>query len=281
MQAETSLIRDPGSAKTFQDITVVSVNGHNDGRYAAEAITRTVLALPGSSGLLLSLAKPLNLPHFVRFAQIEPIDRVQYSFFTIYCLHYHIETDYALIVQEDGWALNGLNWLDDWFTFDYVGAPTHAASVEGRLMFGYSWVGRSRAVQVLNGGFSLRSRKLLEAPTRYAIGVKLAAQHPLLFNEDVQLCVVLRDKLEERGLKFCPVDVALTFSVEYMHPYLHGSLDYSRVFGHHAIHRKLRHDNIVEVDLTPDVINTLYGERQLLHQFHLYGYSLACRRRHE
>jgi hypothetical protein len=153
----------------FDQITVVAVDGSGDGRNAVYSICRTVAELPGSRGLLIAADRPANLPEDVRFIEIDKLDYYQYSLYVVHCLYYHINTDYALLVQHDGWALNGDNWNDKWFEYDYVGAPVHVAGIDGRLCLGYSWVGHPSAIPVLQGGFSLRSRSFLEAPTRYGI----------------------------------------------------------------------------------------------------------------
>ena len=201
----------------FDRLTVVAVDGRSDGTNAVYSICRTVDELPGSQGLLIAAGRPANLPEQVQFIGIDPLDYSQYSLYLIQCLYYHIRTDYALIVQDDGWALSGVNWNDEWFNYDYIGAPTHVAGIDGRVYLNYSWVGHPNVVPVLQGGFSLRSRSFLEAPTKYGICYKLP-DIPILRSEDIQLCLMLRNQLEQRGLRFAPVETALHFSVEYMNP---------------------------------------------------------------
>jgi hypothetical protein len=262
----------------FNQITIVSVDGSGDGTNAVEAIRRTLLTLPGSKGLLIAAERPPHLLPNLEFVRVERFDYYQYSMFMIHCLHYHINMEFALIVQQDGWALNGSNWRDDWFRFDYIGAPIHAAGLDGKLYVGYSWVGQPRAIPVLNGGFCLRSRRLLEAPTKYGICYSMPRE-PLLRNEDIQLCLTLRDALERRGLCFAPLEHARFFSVEYMHPYLHGDLQLSKVFGHHAQTRRLRSNSVVEVNMTREQIASQYREQELLRLFSAYGYTVKCRER--
>ena len=43
-------------------LTIVSVFGHNDGSAAIPSIIKSMQELPGSKGLLLSIEKPENLP---------------------------------------------------------------------------------------------------------------------------------------------------------------------------------------------------------------------------
>ena len=51
-------------------LTVVSIYGHNDGASAIPAILKSMEELPGSIGLLLSSAKPENLPDQIEWHQI-------------------------------------------------------------------------------------------------------------------------------------------------------------------------------------------------------------------
>ncbi len=60
----------------------------------------------------------------------------------------HIETPHVLLVQWDGYAINPGAWRSEFLDVDYIGAK---------------WYWQTDGPRVGNGGFSLRSRKLLEA----------------------------------------------------------------------------------------------------------------------
>jgi hypothetical protein len=50
---------------------------------------------------------------------------------TIYCIYNltrHIDTDYCLLVQPDGFVINPDKWDDDWYNYDYIGAPWYEAT---------------------------------------------------------------------------------------------------------------------------------------------------------
>lgn len=67
-----------------------------------------------------------------------------YSLFCIKELHKYFDTDYVLLVQNDGWVICGDSWEDEFYNYDFIGAP---------------WLyqdGRN----VGNGGVSLRSKRL-------------------------------------------------------------------------------------------------------------------------
>ena len=109
-----------------------------------------------------------------------------YSEFVIKHLHSYVETSHCLLVQWDGYVLNTASWLPQFLDYDYIGAPWHG-NVVG------------------NGGFSLRSLKLLKRAARFA-----DPAHP----EDNFICRKHRAELERDGIKFAPADLARQFSIE-------------------------------------------------------------------
>ncbi|MGH8696422.1 MAG: DUF5672 family protein, partial [Burkholderiales bacterium] len=115
-----------------------------------------------------------------------------YSRFVIKNLRDHIDTDYVLLIQWDGYVVNGTAWSDEFLLYDYIGAPWSRA-VAGELTVG-------------NGGFSLRSTRLLEALQDPAI----PAGHP----EDAHICRRWRARLERaHGIAFAPESAARRFAV--------------------------------------------------------------------
>src|SRR3954451_3005171 len=69
-----------------------------------------------------------------------------YNDFVLKQLYAYVKTSLALVIQHDGFVLNPSRWTDDFRRWDYIGAPW---AVDGERIVG-------------NGGFSLRSRRLLE-----------------------------------------------------------------------------------------------------------------------
>jgi hypothetical protein len=119
-----------------------------------------------------------------------------YSEFILTNLGDFITTDHCLIVQWDGFILDVSQWDPAFLTFDYIGAP---------------WPQFHDGRDVGNGGFSLRSRRLLEA----CRDPKFQTAHP----EDLTICRLNRDLLEGAfGLRFADRATAERFSVERMHP---------------------------------------------------------------
>lgn len=124
-----------------------------------------------------------------------PIERIgsraDFSRFMLRELPKHIETGHALCVQWDGYVLDGRAWDSRFLDFDYVGAV---------------WPQFHDRYNVGNGGFSLRSRRLLAACVDLPLGDCEA--------EDIIIARICRDQLEQQGIRFAPESVARRFAYE-------------------------------------------------------------------
>lgn len=254
--------------RNFKDITIVNVDGSGSGQNAVYAIEETLKQLPGAKALLISADLPNYLPYPISWMPCNPMGYYEYSIFMLYCLHTYIHTDFALIVQDDGWALNGDNWRDEWYGYDYIGAPCHAALVPngdgtGEIVLNYQWEGNPDAVILQNGGFSLRSHRFLKAPSYHGIIYQMH-DHPLLKNEDVQLNFLLRNQLEARGLIFAPTESAVYFSAEYLGIKTHENVDLTKVFGHHSQNRRIRGPKTILYQTTEREMEKLHGEPEMM-----------------
>jgi len=257
-------------------LTIVSVYGHSDGACAIPALLTSLGQLPGSRGLLLSLRRPTNLPDSIVWRAIQPLNYLQYSVFVIHCLYSFIDTDFCLVVQDDGWVINGGNFLEAYYEYDYIGAPCHAAIIGDQLVQGFGWTQTPSATVIQNGGLSLRSRRFLEAPNRHGFAYLPETRAPL-FNEDIQLTGTLRPALEAAGIRFAPLEIARNFAVEYLGPGFHDSLDFSRLVGHHARSRRLIAPYHVDVGLSQSQAAMIYREMEFLEHLSAIGYRLTFR----
>ena len=210
----------PGNDRPRLDsVTLVAVTG--------VALCATLDALRASMAqadfadiLLLSHEPPNGDTNGIDWRQIDPItSRHDYSRFMLRDLAGHISTSHALCVQWDGYVLDGGAWDPKFLDYDYIGAP---------------WPHFGDGFNVGNGGFSLRSRRLLEA----CAGLPL--DRPLL--EDVIICRRYRLPLEAQGIRFAPEEVARRFSYERTSAQgdefgFHGSFNLVRhISPHHALH---------------------------------------------
>lgn len=130
-----------------------------------------------------------------------------YNRFMLCELVHHVCTSHTLIMQWDGFVCDATRWEPGFLEWDYIGAPWYHGGSTG---------------SVGNGGFSLRSNRLLRALARIN---HTDDKEP----EDMVICVTLRAQLEsDFGISFAPLEVAQRFACEYG-PYRHA-------FGFHGMH---------------------------------------------
>lgn len=173
------------------------------------AIERSLEEITPDQVLLLT-SLPCSLPYAVT---IEPILSIEeYSRFVVMSLHRYIATDLVLIVQHDGWIMNGLAWSEHWREFDYVGgvAPWTEPGPDGKGG---------------NGGFSLRSKRLLQAGGSLVHHVFGCHPEDVFFSGSGQAKRSRRAEFEAMGMKFAPRSVQERFCKE--------KTDWAGEFGHH------------------------------------------------
>lgn len=187
---------DPKTRPELASVTLVAVS--------SVAIAATISALQVSMSrakfahvLLLSDQRPpRGTDETIEWRQIDPIaSRIGYSRFMLRELADHIATSHVLCVQWDGFVLQGAAWDPAFLDYDYIGAI---------------WPQFHDGHDVGNGGFSLRSRRLLEACRE----LPYDGSTP----EDVVICRLFRQQLEAKGISFAPQALAQRFSYERTRP---------------------------------------------------------------
>jgi hypothetical protein len=139
--------------------------------------------------------------------QIKNIDDWNYKI--IYELHNYVQTPYAMLIHADGYVINPEAWRDEFYQFDYIGAPWPLPSDS------YSYRTPEGEIVRVGNSVSLRSRRILELPSKLGLEWKSYYGNT---NEDGFLCCHNRDILKENGIKFAPLEVACRFSREHSIP---------------------------------------------------------------
>lgn len=138
-----------------------------------------------------------------------PIDRLTstsaYSHFLLTKMVDYIETTHCLVAQWDGHVLDAKHWRSEFLDYDYIGA---------------TWPQFDDGHNVGNGGFSLRSRRLMEVCRHPEFNIS----HP----EDVAIARSNRDWLEGRGMRFASAALADLFAAE-------RTGDLKTSFGYHGV----------------------------------------------
>ena len=206
-------------SKRLPTVTLATVTGVNI-QDAIYALWKTSRKLKFDSVLLITDQRITHHPSWLKLITLEDykLDSIDsYSYFCVYELHKHIKTTHLLLVQADGYVLRPKLWQDEFLEYDYIGAPWPI--VEN------SYIDPDGKHQrVGNGGFSLRSQKLLNVPKNSEVIWDVNAsdyyQHMGygLQSEDGIICIHNRKIYEELGCKFAPVEVAAKFSTETIVP---------------------------------------------------------------
>lgn len=174
-------------------VTLISVDCYNYGGAVAAIKNSLKQIKPFAVKFLTDIEIEVEGIEVVKIEKIS--SKEQYSEFIVKRLADYFDTEFVLIIQHDGYVLNGGVWDDCFYNYDYIGAP---------------WM-ETDGFNVGNGGFSLRSKKLQNAVKDDFV----KETHP----EDVQICRTYRPFLENRfGLKFAPLGIAEKFAFELRQP---------------------------------------------------------------
>lgn len=204
------------------DVTLVSVTGVKvDAAHAA--LRRCISGLDFAQTLLISSERPTVLDSRIKWIEIPPMTLNQYSAFILKELYKHIDTSHVLISQADGFVVNPGRWDPKWLEFDYLGAPFRRYIHAGNTTI-------EPTNRVGNGGFSLRTRRLLELTSP----IDLATLRYPTRAEDMIICHLLYDYLVGKGITFADPPTAARFSI--MHPSQTFGQTLDTAFGFHGEH---------------------------------------------
>jgi hypothetical protein len=195
----------PASRLALPQVTLLAVTSVNvSATLAALEASMTRIAF-GAAKLLTNCDLGL-LPPGLEHVPIAPLRSArEYSEFVLTRLADHVATSHALLVQWDGHVLDARHWRPEFLEYDFLGA---------------SWPQFSDGWDVGNGGFSLRSRRLIEA----CCSAAFKPGHP----EDLAISRTNRHWLEAQGLRFAPRELADAFSAE-------RAGNRERAFGFHGV----------------------------------------------
>lgn len=190
----------------------------------------------GDVKLLTSL--PVEYEHKVEIMPLNSL--IAYSVFMLTRVKDYFDTSHCLIVQRDGWILNPQSWDESWMQLDFLGP----------IFMQYLHVG--------SGGFSLRSKKLMEfmaditpkwdGTEEHAQKIQKTTQN---YYEDGQICF---GKAMNK-FKFGSLEDAANFG-----PGGNRDQRYFRAypFGYHRTHEKINFETgfVDSSDPTRDITNS-------------------------
>jgi hypothetical protein len=211
---------------TLDDVTICAIDCVSP-KLSIDAIKKSLCECNFKEAIIFTNTK--ECAEKIKLIEIEKInDKDGYSKFILKELHKHIQTPYVLVVQWDGYVVDGRQWDHKYLDYDYIGAKWH-------------W--HQDGMNIGNGGFSIRSKKLLEVISKN--------EFPFMsnMNEDDQICRYYRSKLEkEFFIKFPTEELADKFSYE-------RTLPNFQTFGFHGLFNMWRYLNDDEMIDTANQFN--------------------------
>lgn len=215
------------------NVTLVSVDTTDNITGTLKAIYTSMSGIKYGSVKLITTKEQIKKNQFLKNDGINLEESIieinnydDYNYYVIYHLHEHIDTSHCLLVQPDGFVLFPDKWDNTWIQYDYIGAPWAYAEDAYIDPFGNHH-------RVGNGGFSLRSKKFLEVPTKVEVPWETnnsdfywMPEGVVNYHEDGNVCVHNRHIFISQGCKYAPVEVAVKFSQETRVPECEGIIPF-------------------------------------------------------
>ncbi|HZQ60745.1 MAG TPA: DUF5672 family protein, partial [Casimicrobiaceae bacterium] len=180
------------------DVTLCCIDAVNHA-LALRAMTRSQSSIAFGRSIFLTDQVPpgLHVPSGIEVVPVAPLrSRTAYSQFVLKWLGDYVATSHVLLVQWDGFVVNPEAWTPEFLQCDYLGAK---------------WFWYDDDMRVGNGGFSLRSQRLLDALRDDRITLQGA--------EDETIGRTFRPLLErEHGIRFGSEALADRFAFEAAYP---------------------------------------------------------------
>lgn len=178
---------------TLDNVTLVNVNCLNS-EQSVDVLNICCKEITFKKVILFSDNKPNNITDNISYIPVNNINHIsKYNEFILRKLVEYIDTEFCLITQNDGFIINPHLWRNEFLNYDYIGAPWSQYGMK-------VW---KRTNRIGNGGFSLRSKKLMNFIKNFKY---------INFNEpeDVITSVVI----EKHKFKYPSVELACKFSLE-------------------------------------------------------------------
>jgi hypothetical protein len=186
------------------------------------SLEKTISAVPCIDKIKVFSNRKIDLSKSYDFVNIGDNFKYQdYSEFLIKKLHDHIDTSHVLVTQYDGFAVKSEYWNEKYLEYDFIGPPTSLSFPPIKSILEECHIDKTGWF-VGGGGFSLRSKKLLQALQDPTITTHFYnhKNNSYWHSEDVTICIIYKDYLEkEYGIRFAPVELAIDFGAEYLTGY--------------------------------------------------------------
>lgn len=195
----------------FEKITFIGIDGVGTDSRILKSLKFVKKQIPNSNYKFLTSGN-YDTIEGIDVVNISSLDYNNFSRFCLTQMKNYIDTEYMIYCHGDGFVINADKWDSNFLKYDYIGAPWPRHNLENSSAR-WDQVGReyrkSKGMyNIGNGGFSLRSKKLLNLLS------ELYKEEYYGIPEDLVIAVVLREKLEEKGILFPDISTAGSFSCE-------------------------------------------------------------------
>ncbi|MBR5799324.1 MAG: hypothetical protein IKY23_04615 [Lachnospiraceae bacterium] len=163
--------------------------------------------------VLITHRKPFFLPKGITYKHTSKLTDIDcFNYKMVYELGDYIDTDFVLLVHYDGFVVYPESWRDEFMDYDYVGSPWPIPK-PGSV---HSYHDAEGNLCRVGNSVSLRSKRLLEFPRK--ANLKWERDEEGFYNEDIFICCMNKQRLEEAGMQIAPVEVAALFGHEHLVP---------------------------------------------------------------
>ena len=188
-------------------VAMTSVNVYE----TVKAMKYSMRSIEFGDAVFVSDKKPWYLPKDIRFSKTSRLDGIDaFNYKMVYELKDHINTEFCLVVHADGFVIHPELWRDEFLDYDYIGAPWPLPTND------YAYRDSKGEISRVGNSVSIRSKRLLDYPSEHQL--KWEKGYDDFYNEDIFLCCIHKNEMEEHGLKWAPLDVAVKFGREHMIP---------------------------------------------------------------
>ena len=126
-----------------------------------KALEQSCRGINFGSVKLVSDERPENLPDFIKHEVCPKMSNIdEWNYGAIYELPKHVDTEFAMLIHDDGFVVNPESWKEEFLEYDYIGAPYPLPQDN----FSYRDI-KGDLIRVGNS-VSLRSKRLLDLPIK-------------------------------------------------------------------------------------------------------------------
>ena len=109
---------------------------------------------------LVSDIKPDNIPEPIAHEYCEKMSNIdEWNHAVIYKLGKYIDTQFAILIHDDGFIVNSNSWKPEFLDYDYIGAPWPQPNDS------FSFRDINNEIIRVGNSVSLRSKRLIDLPT--------------------------------------------------------------------------------------------------------------------